>query len=123
MPELTLISSHINPETPSAAYIVPVNESSNSTPQAASAPEMGPITDNQERIQTLAQKCVASSIMKAQPIKAQRKRQTCRKCGIPECAGSQRVSNCKNKCSDCGNVSCKGKNPKYLDKSCAEGWD
>ena len=74
-------------------------------------------------IELLSRQRVKDALVRSKPVKQSRKSRTCRKCALPTCSGRQKVSNCKNKCRDCEEVGCKGRNPKRLDKSCADGWD
>lgn len=79
--------------------------------------------DNREQVDLLARQRVTDAIEKRKPAHAPRKRRTCRKCALRDCPGSQKVSNCRNPCRDCGNVSCNGRNPKNLDKPCSDAWN
>lgn len=76
------------------------------------------------RIEALARLRVAASMLNSTPVAKgqERKRRTCRKCGILECPGSQRVANCRNPCHDCHQVNCPGRNSKRPNKTCREGW-
>jgi hypothetical protein len=71
----------------------------------------------------LARQRVVTHIQKSKPAKKDRKRRTCPKCALIACPGSQKASNCQNKCRDCGESSCRGRNSKRLHKTCREGWD
>ena len=82
-----------------------------------------PSHDNRMQIELLAWQRVADSVAREKPVKVPQKRRTCRKCAIFGCPGSQKVSNCRNACQDCNLVSCRGRNPKRLDKTCVHGWD
>ena len=77
-----------------------------------------------EVAEMLARKRVAEELINSQPQKKVRKRRTCRKCGRPECPGSQRVQNCRNPCQDCGKIQCEGRNPKLKnDTPCDRAWE
>jgi len=71
----------------------------------------------------LARQRVVTHIQNSKPAKKDRKRRICPKCALVECRGSQKASNCRNKCRDCGQTSCRGRNSKRLNKTCREGWD
>src|ERR1700733_3986515 len=92
------------------------NLSASSISSGRSASPMGP----EDRVFSLAQKHGSELLIKP-PIK-KRQQQTCRKCAILDCAGSQKVSNCKNRCQDCKNIVCQGHNPKRPNKTCQIGW-
>lgn len=76
-----------------------------------------------EVAEEIARQRVAHQLQTSRVPNKIRKSRTCRKCAQPGCPGSQRVSNCKNRCRDCGKGDCKGRNTKRPDKSCSEGWD
>ncbi|EKM75414.1 hypothetical protein AGABI1DRAFT_64645 [Agaricus bisporus var. burnettii JB137-S8] len=52
-----------------------------------------------------------------------RRRRTCRKCALPDCKGKRAVVDCRNKCQDCGEFQCRGRNSRKLHLTCREGWD
>ena len=97
--------------------------SSSNAITSANGAESSQHHERQQHMEMLARQRVATAITKSKPVKAPRKRRTCRKCAIIDCPGSQNVRNCKNHCRDCQDVMCRGRNPKRLDKTCASGWD
>ena len=104
----------------SSASVTDMVDTNGTTMQPLSAI---PTNNNRTQTELLARQRVADSVARAKPIEVPRKRRTCRKCAIFGCPGSQKVSNCRNPCRDCNSVSCRGRNPKRLDKTCAHGWD
>ena len=80
-------------------------------------------TADRAALNLLAHQRVVTHIQQSKPAKKDRKRRTCSKCALVACPGSQRASNCRNKCRDCGEASCRGRNSKRLQKTCREGWD
>ena len=120
----TATFSNLSLPTPSPMAQVPTS----SIPNTVGTSETVPLStsqshDNRMQIELLARQCVADSVARAKPVKVPRKRRTCRKCAIFGCPGSQKVSNCRNPCQDCNIVSCRGRNPKHLNKTCANGWE
>ena len=107
-----------HPPTSSESASVMVTNNQTTTMPLSTSPH-----NNQMQMELLAWQCVADSVARAKPIRVPQKRQTCCKCAILGCPGSQKVSNCRNTCQDCNLVSCQGRNPKRLDKTCAHGWD
>ena len=90
------------------------------TPQTTSAQRT---TTEHNRLDFLARQRVITHIQTSKPAKKDRKRRTCAKCALVACPGSQKASNCRNKCRDCGETCCRGRNSKRLHKTCREGWD
>jgi hypothetical protein len=80
-------------------------------------------TTDRTTLDFLARQRVVTHIKESKPAKKDRKRRTCPKCALIACPGSQKASNCRNKCRDCGETSCRGRNSKRLHKTCREGWD
>ncbi|KJA14046.1 hypothetical protein HYPSUDRAFT_150847, partial [Hypholoma sublateritium FD-334 SS-4] len=76
-----------------------------------------------EVAEEIARQRVAHQLQTSRVPNKVRKSRTCRKCAQPGCPGSQRVSNCKNTCRDCGKGDCRGRNTKRPDKTCSEGWE
>lgn len=80
-------------------------------------------------VKTLVHQRVAADVAKAQPLanppKKQRKRRTCAKCATSDCSGSQSSAYCKNKCQDCGERNCRGRNSRKPGKLCSSPglWD
>jgi len=66
---------------------------------------------------------VQSTIANINPAPTRRKRWTCHKRTLTDCPRSQKASNCKNGCCDCGRVNCQGQNAKQLHEMCFEGWE
>ena len=80
-------------------------------------------TADHNALDFLARQRVIAHIQTSKPAKKDRKRRTCPKCALVACPGSQKASNCRNKCRDCGETCCRGRNSKKLHKTCREGWD
>jgi len=64
---------------------------------------------------------MSSTIANVNPAPTHQKHQTCCKCALIDCPGSQKVSNCENRCHDCGRLDCQGRNAKHLHKTCFKG--
>ena len=64
---------------------------------------------------------MSSTITNVNPAPTRQKCQTCRKCALINCPGSQKVLNYENGCHDCGRVDCQGQNAKHLHKTCFKG--
>jgi hypothetical protein len=92
-------------------------------PQTSQMLSTASTTADHATLNQLARQRVVTHIQQSKPAKKDHKRRTCPKCALVECPGSQRASNCRNKCRDCGEASCRGRNSKRLHKTCREGWD
>ncbi|KAF8967031.1 hypothetical protein BDZ97DRAFT_1656746, partial [Flammula alnicola] len=113
--------STAGPDPPSPS--MDIDFSSTPSAPAATRTSAGLSRENREQTELLARQQVADSLAKRKHVQVSRKRRTCRKCAKPECGGSQKVANCKNVCRDCKQFNCRGRNPKYLERTCAEGWN
>lgn len=60
---------------------------------------------------------IAGDIVLKNPTKRR-----CMKCRLPECKGASSRQYCQNACSDCASTSCQGRNSRYPDLPCIEGW-
>lgn len=56
------------------------------------------------------------------PEGRERKRRSCRKCGVAGCSGALAVKYCTRPCRDCQQVDCRGRNTHAPDLDCQKGW-
>ena len=67
--------------------------------------------------------CPAACHPEIKTSQKDRKHRTSPKCALIACPGSQKASNCQNKCRDCGETSCRGRNSKRCIRCVAKVWD
>lgn len=116
------LTSAYNP--PSSSSTMPLAQSSRYT---ATPPAIQATSDEHTREMTeqLSRKRVADMIQARKPVKKQRKRPSCRRCGSPECPGKRgNLDKCYNPCQDCGRIGqCNGRNLQSNPKRpCQEAW-
>jgi len=91
------------------------------------APEAA-TSQTQDIANILACKRVESELARSQhpqpaPQTKARSGRSCQKCANPaSCAGKRGIVFCPNPCQDCGNINCKGRNPKRKTKPCHLAW-
>lgn len=105
--------------TPSSSSTMPVAE-----PSSLALQHTEPMGDWDQREQ-IARMRVIASLDTPQAQKRPRKRQTCRRCALPDCHGSKSIEECHSPCQDCRRVrQCKGRNPARSPKTpCWDAWD
>ncbi|KAJ7223232.1 hypothetical protein GGX14DRAFT_352286, partial [Mycena pura] len=137
-PLMTLLSSGHSSGTsaPSvdATQVIAGSSGALDAPRLAGGAQVHPQSlSHGETMQQLAKRKVSDDLQQsAPPPKKPRKARTCRKCGVETCPGRATSRYCCNKCQDCGkegqDLSCVGRNPKFLTKTCREAveggkWD
>lgn len=105
--------------TPSLSSTMPVAELSSLALQHTKP--MG----NWDQWEQIARMHIIASLDTPQAQKRPWKRQTCRRCALPDCHGSKSIEECHNSCQDCCCVhQCKGRNPARSPKTpCWDAWD
>ncbi|CAK5284800.1 unnamed protein product [Mycena citricolor] len=124
---LPTTSSAVQPDMSSGNQSMSTGNESMSHPPASETPNpptpiAGPSQTHDERIRGVAKRRVEDALSEREPpVKKARRGRTCCKCGISECPGkgSRGVKSCRNKCRDCGNVECAGRDTQSRAKTCS----
>ncbi|KAG6834894.1 hypothetical protein H0H93_006592 [Arthromyces matolae] len=119
-----------SPSPPHVAWATPQPVSSSSNAPSPALNHMAPTPSSnlpgtmfQTAVRRAAQKRALDTLPNP-PIKKRKQPRTCQKCGQGEgCRGRKEARLCSNRCRDCGNVECRGRNSKHPDKKCHEAWD